>query len=107
MSWVIHWQERLLAGVELHVEGGQQRRRPGIIPHQRDEVDQRAAAEPAERPCEGGRRDLARGEDLAAELDDDPVGLVECGGILAVFDDVDDLGSDPLAQYRGLVRYPL
>jgi hypothetical protein len=33
-----------LIGIQLYVERGEQRRRSGIIAHQRDEIDQSAAA---------------------------------------------------------------
>jgi hypothetical protein len=38
------WQERRLIGIQLHVEGGEQRRRPGVIGHQR-EINQSAGTE--------------------------------------------------------------
>jgi hypothetical protein len=38
-------QDRRLTWIELHVEGGQKRYRPGIISHEGDEIDQSAAAE--------------------------------------------------------------
>ena len=37
-------QERRLTRIELDVEGGEKRSCPGIIPHEGDEIDQRAAA---------------------------------------------------------------
>jgi hypothetical protein len=38
-------QERRLVWIELHVEGGEQCCRRGIIAYQGDEIDQRASAE--------------------------------------------------------------
>ena len=38
-------QERRLTWIELHVEGGEKCNCPGIIPHEGDEIDQRATAE--------------------------------------------------------------
>jgi hypothetical protein len=38
------WQERRLIGIQLHVEGGEQRRRPRVIGHQR-EINQSAGTE--------------------------------------------------------------
>jgi len=95
-----------LTGIELHVEGGKKRCRPGIIAHERDEIDQRAAAELPQRPCEGRRRHPPRAEDLAAELNDDRVGLVQAVRIAAVLDDLDDLRGDTLAERLGFVRCP-
>jgi hypothetical protein len=41
-SWRQEWR---LIWIELHVEGGEECRCPGIIAHDGDEIDQRAAAE--------------------------------------------------------------
>ncbi len=66
---------RLLSGIELHVECGQQRRGRRIIAHQSHEVDQLAAAELLQGPRKGVWRNPPLVEDFAAEIDDDRIGL--------------------------------
>ena len=100
-------QERWLTGIELHVEGGEKRSCPGVIAHKSDEIDQRAAAEMSHGPGEGSRRHLPRTENLAAQLDNDRVGLVQPTRAPAVLDDFDDLTRNALAERRGLVRCAL
>src|SRR6266404_3818813 len=51
-------------------------------------------------------RHLPRTEDLAAQLDDDRVGLVQPVRFLAVLDDFDDLQGNTLAERLRFVRCP-
>src|SRR6266478_8956866 len=51
-------------------------------------------------------RHLPHTEDLAAQLDDDRVGLVQSVRILAVLDDFDDLEGNTLAERLRFVRGP-
>ena len=99
-------QGRRLTRIELHVERGEKCSCPGIIPHEGDEIDQSAAAELPQCPSERRRRHLPRAEDIAAQIDDDRVGLVQVVRILAMLDDLDDLWGNALAERLGLVRCP-
>src|SRR5438270_4065802 len=99
-------QGRWLIGVELHIEGGQHRRRRGVISHQRHEVDKLLPAEQFQRAREGLRADLACREDLTPEFDDGGIGLVEAAGVPAMTDRLDDPRRQPLASRFFLVRGP-
>jgi hypothetical protein len=101
------WQQRRLIGIQLHVEGNEQRRRPGVIGHQRDEIDQSTGTEVLQSPGEGLRRHLPRAEDLASQFDDDCVGMVEAARVEAALDDFDDVAGDAFAESFGLMRCPL
>jgi hypothetical protein len=93
-------------GIELHAEGGKERRGRRVIAHQRDQIDELAAAELRERACVSLGRHLARAENFAAERDDSRVGLVEAGEVAAMADDIDQLGRDSLAPRLFLVGGP-
>ena len=100
------WPERWLVSIQLHVKRSEQGRRPGVVAHQRDEIDECAVAEVPQCTCERLRRHLSRTKDLATHFDNNCVGLVEAARIEAMLDDCDDVLGDAFAERLGLMRRP-
>ena len=62
-------QQRLFSRVQLHIEGGEQGRGPGVVTHQHHELDELGRPEQRLGLGEGFRRHLVVAEDLPPELD--------------------------------------
>src|SRR5262249_59781007 len=111
--WASRWeyalrnrQQRFLAGVELHVDGGEQRGGAGIVANEHHQLDELVRPEQRLRLGKNFRRHLVVAKNLPPELDDCRIGLVEAGGRLAMLDDVDDARIDALLERLRLVRGP-
>src|SRR6266498_995137 len=91
-------QERLLAGVQLHVDGGQQCGGAGVVSHQQHEIDELVRAKQRLGLRESSRGHLVIAPDLAAEVDDRGVGRIEAIGAFTKLDDVDDVCLDAFLQ---------
>ena len=63
--------------MQLHVDGGEQRRGAGVVAHQHHQLDELVRPEQRLRLGEGFRRHLVVAENLPSELDDRRVGFVE------------------------------
>jgi hypothetical protein len=93
--------------VQLHVDGGEERRRAGIVAHQHHQLDQLVRSELRLHLRERFRAHLVVAKDLAAELDHRRVSLIQAVGRLAMLDHVDDAWLDAFLQRFRLVRAPL
>jgi len=99
-------QKRRLVGIQLHVKGGQQRCGPGVIAHQRNEIDQGLGAKVLQSPGKGPRRNFPFTEDLATEFDNDRIGRVEAVRVEPMLNDFDDIAGDAFAERLGFMRCP-
>src|SRR5579875_983034 len=92
---------------KLLIENGEQDRRLGVVPDQRDEVQQRSLPEEAKRRREGLGADAMLTDRLANEPDQRRFLLAQSIKRSAQANRLDDLGLDALLQRHRLVRTPL
>jgi hypothetical protein len=95
------------AGVELHVDDGEQRGSPGVHPGQRHQIDEKPYAKLGYGSVIGCRADCSHGERLADQLDDGAKRRLDVGARPAEFDRIDDLLRHSDTQRFGFVRRPL
>jgi hypothetical protein len=93
--------------MQLHVDGGEERRGAGIVAHQHHQLDECLRPEQRLRLGEGLRGHLVVAENLPAELDDGRIRLLEPRGRQALLDDVDDARVDAFLARLRFMRGPL
>src|SRR5258705_10456081 len=89
-------QQRRLLRMELLIDGGQDESRPGVVPHQRGQLEDAAPAEELDGAAERARAKLARAEQLATAADDQRFFLSKPGDRPTALDHIDDFRLETL-----------